>query len=186
MASETSSTAGLAGRYATALYELAHDSGTIDQVAADLVQLKELIEQSADMRHLICSPLIPRVQQGKAMAAIVAGVGFSDLTRRFVGVIASNRRLAQLPGLIAAFESLLAQRRGELEAEVTSAIALTPAQVNAVAGSIPGATGRKVRLVLKVDPKLIGGLRVKVGSRLVDASIATKLSRLQLAMKGTA
>jgi len=179
-------TAGLAGRYATALYELAHDAGSLDQVAADLAAIKTMLASSADARHLIASPLIPRAQQGKAMAEIIARAKIGDIARRFVGVIANNRRLAQLPEFIGSFESLVARRRGELEAEVTSALPLSQAQVNAIAGSIPGATGRKVRLVLKVDPKLIGGLRVKVGSRLVDASIAAKLGRLQLAMKGTA
>jgi len=179
-------TAGLAGRYATALYELAHDAGALDQVAGDLATIKTMLAGSADARHLIASPLFARAQQGKAMAEIVAKAQLGAIARRFVGVIANNRRLAQLPAFIESFESLVARRRGELEAEVTSAVPLSQAQVNAIAGSIPGATGRKVRLVLKVDPKLVGGLRVKVGSRLVDASIAAKLSRLQLAMKGTA
>ena len=179
-------TAGLAGRYATALYELAHDSGALDQVAGDLAAVKAMFAGSAEARHLIASPLIPRRQQARAMAEIVAKAQIGDIARRFVGVVANNRRLAQLPEFIDSFESLVARRRGELEAEVTSAVPLSQAQVNAIAGSIPGATGRKVRLVLKVDPKLVGGLRVKVGSRLVDASIAAKLGRLQLAMKGTA
>lgn len=186
MASETSPTAGLPGRYATALYELAHDSGALDEVAGDLARLGALIGDSRDLRHLIASPLIPRAAQAKAMAAIVAQAKLGTLARRFVGVIAGNRRLAGLPAFIAAFEALLAQRRGELAAEVTSAVPLSQSQINAISASIPGATGRKVRLVLNVDPKLIGGLRVKIGSRLVDASIAAKLSRLQLAMKGTA
>jgi F-type H+-transporting ATPase subunit delta len=186
VASETSQTAGLSGRYAAALYDLAHDAGALDQVSADLASLKKLLESSADARHLIASPLIPRAQQAKAMAAIVAKAGLGDLARRFVGVVASNRRLAQLPDLIDSFESLVARRRGDIEAEVVSAIPLTADQHRAIAAAIPGATGRKVRLRLKVDPKLIGGLRIKYGSRLVDASVAAKLSRLQLAMKGTA
>ena len=179
-------TAGLAGRYATALYELAHDAGALDQVAGDLAAIKTMLAGSADARFLIASPLIPRKQQSKAMAELIAKAQIGDIARRFVGVVAGNRRLAQLPEFIDSFESLMARRRGEMEAEVTSAVPLSQSQVNAIAGSIPGATGRKVRLVLKVDPKLVGGLRVKVGSRLVDASIAAKLSRLQLAMKGTA
>lgn len=186
MASETSQTAGLPGRYATALYELAHDAGALDQVSADLAKLKAMLQSSPEARHLIGSPLIPRAQQAKAMAAIVARAELGDLVRRFVGVVASNRRLAQLPDLIDSFDSLVARRRGDIEAEVVSAIPLTSDQHRAIAAAIPGATGRKVRLRLKVDPKLIGGLRIKYGSRLVDASVAAKLSRLQLAMKGTA
>ncbi|MFO0294948.1 MAG: F0F1 ATP synthase subunit delta [Rhodospirillales bacterium] len=186
MASETSQTAGLAGRYATALYDLAHDANALDQVSADLAKLKALLQESADARHLIGSPLIPRAQQARAMAALAEKAGLGDLARRFVGVVASNRRLARLPDLIDSFESLLARRRGDIEAEVVSAVPLTPDQHRAIAAAIPGATGRKVRLRLKVDPKLIGGLRIKFGSRLVDASVAAKLSRLQLAMKGTA
>ncbi len=186
MASETSLTAGLPGRYATALYELAHDSGALDAVAADLARLKALLQSSAEARHLIASPLIPRTQQAKAMAAIVAKAEIGDLARRFIGVVANNRRLALLPELIDSFDALVARRRGDIEVEVVSAIPLTSDQHRAIAAAIPGAMGRKVRLRLKVDPKLIGGLRIKYGSRLVDASVAAKLSRLQLAMKGTA
>lgn len=186
MASESSQSAGLAGRYATALYELAHDANALDQVASDLNRLKSLVAESADTRHLLASPLIPRAQQAKAMGAIAAKAGMGDIARRFVGVIANNRRLSQLMSCIDAFESLLARRRGEVEAEVVSAAPLSQTQINAISAAIPGGTGRKVRLILKVDPKLLGGLRVKVGSRLVDASLSSKLSRLQLAMKGTA
>jgi len=180
--SETSSTAGLPGRYATALYDLAHDAGSLDQVASDLARLRSLIESSAEARQVIRSPLIPRAQQSKMMDAVLDAAGLCDLARRFVGVVVRNRRLAQLPVFIESFESLLARRRGDLEAEVVSAVPLTQAQRTAISG----ATGRKVRLVEKVDPRLVGGLRVKVGSRLVDSSISAKLSRLQLAMKGTA
>jgi F-type H+-transporting ATPase subunit delta len=186
VASETSSTAGLPGRYATALYDLAHDAGSLDQVASDLARLRALIESSPEARQVIRSPLIPRAQQSKMMDAVLDAAGLCDLARRFVGVVVRNRRLAQLPVFIDSFESLLARRRGDLEAEVVSAVPLTQAQRNAISGAIPGATGRKVRLVEKVDPRLVGGLRVKVGSRLVDSSISAKLSRLQLAMKGTA
>ena len=155
-------------------------------VASDLARLRALIESSPEARQVIRSPLIPRAQQSKMMDAVLDAAGLCDLARRFVGVVVRNRRLAQLPVFIDSFESLLARRRGDLEAEVVSAVPLTQAQRNAISGAIPGATGRKVRLVEKVDPRLVGGLRVKVGSRLVDSSISAKLSRLQLAMKGTA
>ena len=184
MASETSLSAGLAGRYATAIYDLAHDAGALDAVAADLARLKAMMAESADLRRLIESPLIARSQQAQAMAALVEKAGLGDLARRAVGVVARNRRLAALPAIIAAFNALLALRRGETVAEVVSARPLTPAQAEAVAAAVRGAAGRKVSLDLKVDPKLLGGLRVKVGSRLVDASLAAKLARLQIAMKG--
>jgi F-type H+-transporting ATPase subunit delta len=186
VAAETSSTAGLAGRYATAFYELADEAKALDAVAADLAQLKKLIGESADLRQLISSPLVPRDQQAKAMLGIVARAGFNDLTRRFVGAVAKNRRLYRMTAIIDAFTAILADRRGEMTAEVTSAKPLSSAQADAVGAALRGALGRKVAVDLKVDPRLIGGLKVKVGSRLVDASLANKLQRLQLAMKGLA
>lgn len=186
MASETSLASGLAGRYATALYELADEQRQLDAVAADLAKLKAMIDDSADLRRLVSSPLISRDQQAKAMASLIARAGVSDLTRRFVGMVARNRRLFSLRSIIDVFTQILAARRGELTAEVTSAKKLSPAQVEAINAALRGAAGRKVMIDLKVDPKLLGGLRVKVGSRLVDASLASKLQRLQLVMKGLA
>ncbi len=184
MASETSLASGLAGRYATALYELADEAKQLDAVAADLAQLKAMIEQSADLRRFVSSPLVSREQQAKAMDALVAQAGLGDLTRRFIGTVAGNRRLFVLPSIVSAFMRMLAERRGELTAEVTSAKPLSTQQVEAVNGALRTAVGRKVTMDLKVDPRLLGGLKVKVGSRLVDASVASKLQRLQLAMKG--
>jgi F-type H+-transporting ATPase subunit delta len=184
VASETSLAAGLAGRYATALYDLADEAKQLDVVATDLARLKTLVDQSADLRRLIASPLVSREQQAKAMDAIVGQAGVSDLTRRFVGTVANNRRLFALRSIIDAFNQILASRRGELTAEVTSARPLSAQQVEAVNNALRTAAGRKVTMDLKVDPKLLGGLKVKVGSRLVDASLASKLQRLQLAMKG--
>lgn len=184
VASKSKSFSGVAERYATALYELAHDARQLDEVAGDLAKLKQLIAGSADLQRLISSPLIPRTEQAKAMAAIVAQAGVSDLTRRFVGMVARNRRLFSLPSIVSAFHAMLAERRGETTAEVTSAKALSAAQVEAIGNALRGTAGRKVQVDVKVDPKLLGGLKVKVGSRLIDASLATKLQRLQLAMKG--
>jgi F-type H+-transporting ATPase subunit delta len=184
VASETSLASGLAGRYATALYELADDAKQLDTVAADLANLRTMIEQSADLRRLISSPLVSREQQAQAMDALVAQAGIGDLTRRFVGTVAGNRRLFKMGAIIAAFTQMLAERRGELTAEVTSAKPLSTQQVEAVNSALRTAVGRKVTMDLKVDPRLLGGLKVKVGSRLIDASLASKLQRLQLAMKG--
>ncbi len=120
VASNSKSPSGVAERYATALYELAHDSRQLDEVAADLTKLKALIAESGDLQRLISSPLIPRAEQAKAMAAIVGKAGVGDLARRFVGMVARNRRLFALPQIISAFHAMLAERRGETTAEVTS------------------------------------------------------------------
>jgi F-type H+-transporting ATPase subunit delta len=184
VASETSLASGLAGRYATALYELADEAKQLDAVAADLARLKTMLEESAELQRLVSSPLISREQQAKAMDALVTQAGIGELTRRFVGTVAGNRRLFALRSIITAFNQMLADRRGELTAEVTSAKPLSTQQVEAVNSALRAAVGRKVTMDLKVDPRLLGGLKVKVGSRLIDASLASKLQRLQLAMKG--
>jgi F-type H+-transporting ATPase subunit delta len=184
VASNSKYSSGVAGRYATALYELAHDARQLDEVAADLTKLSKLVAENADLRRLISSPLLPRAEQAKAMDAVIAKVGVSDLTRRFIGTVARNRRLFALNTIIHAFHAMLAERRGELTAEVTAAKPLSPAQIEAVSNALRGSAGTKIQVDVKVDPKLLGGLKVKVGSRLIDASLATKLQRLQLAMKG--
>jgi F-type H+-transporting ATPase subunit delta len=184
VASDTSLAAGLAGRYATALYELADEAKQLDAVAADLARIRAMIDESEELRRMISSPLISRAQQAKSIDALVAQVGIGDITRRFVRIVANNRRLFALRSVIEVFNRMLAEHRGELTAEVTSAKPLSPQQAEAVNAALRGAVGRKVSMDLKVDPKLLGGLRVKVGSRLVDASLASKLQRLQLAMKG--
>lgn len=184
MASESFHLTGLAGRYATALYELADEAKALDVVSADLIALKKQITESDDLRRLIISPLIPRAQQAKAMLALVEKAGVSDITRRFIGTVARNRRLASLTQIIDGFATLLAAHRGEVTAEVTSAKQLSPAQADALGNALRSAVGKKVAVQLNVDPKLLGGLKVKVGSRLIDASLASKLQRLQLAMKG--
>jgi F-type H+-transporting ATPase subunit delta len=186
VAAETSSHAGLAGRYATALYELAEEAKALDAVAHDLSRLRELIAGSDELRRLIASPLVPRAEQAKAMLGVIEAAGMNDLTRRFVGTVAANRRLHRINAIIAAFKAILAERRGEVTAEVMAARPLTPAQIEAVAAALRGAVGRKVSVDVKVDPKLLGGLKVKVGSRLVDASLAAMLQRLRRAMKGQA
>lgn len=175
---------GLAGRYATALYELADEQKLLDQVAGDLANLKRMLADNADLQRLIASPLVPRDQQAKAVLALVEKMGLSDLTRRFIGTVARNRRLFSLPQIIDAYDTLLAEHRGEVTATVTSAKALSAPQAESVNAALRAAVGRKVAILLHVDPKLLGGLKVKVGSRLIDASLASKLQRLQLAMKG--
>jgi len=174
----------IAERYASAAYELADEGRVLDDVAADLRTLHTLLSESEDLRTLIRSPLIDADDKATAMAAILQQAGAGDLTRRLVGVIARNNRLFVLPAMIKAFLAELAQRRGEVTAEVTSAQPLKQSQLESIAEALRAALGGKVTVDAKLDPSLIGGLVVRVGSRMIDASLKSKLQRLQLAMKG--
>lgn len=185
MASETTVTGAIAGRYAAAIYDLADEQKALDEIAKDLSELSAMIAASADLRRLVRSPLLGREEQTAAMNAVLESAGVSELTRRFVGVVARNRRLFALKAIVAAYLRMLAARRGEVTAEVTSAVKLSQKQADSVAEALRKAVGAKVSVDLHVDPALIGGLVVKVGSRMVDSSLRTKLQRLQLAMKGT-
>ena len=184
MASEGATGGGLAGRYALALLELADERKELDQVAAELATLKTTIADSEDLRDFIRSPLYGRDEQSRAMAAILDKAGAGELTRRFVMVVAHNRRLFALPRMIDAFLSELARRRGEVTAQVVSAYDLSETQKNALLAALRQAIGSKVQMDLRVDRGLIGGLVVKVGSRMIDTSLRSKLKRLELAMKG--
>jgi F-type H+-transporting ATPase subunit delta len=174
----------LAARYASALYELADEAGALDTVAADLKSLRRMIDDSDDFRRFIKSPVLSRADQAKAIKAIGEKAGLHALTQKFLGLGAANRRLFALPGMIAAFLATLAARRGEVTAEVTSAVALSDAQSSAIAAALKQTVGRTVALTAKIDPSILGGLIVRVGSRMVDSSIKSKLQRLKLAMKG--
>lgn len=182
MATET--TGLIAERYASALYELADEAKALDQVAGDLRALKAMMASSQDLVRLIRSPVLGRSDQAKAATALAEKAGFHDLSKRFVGTLAQNRRLFALSSVINAFLAELARRRGEATADVTSAVALTPAQTQALEEALKSVVGSKVSVDLKVDKSLIGGLVVRVGSRMIDTSLATKLRRLRLAMKG--
>lgn len=174
----------LAGRYASALLDLADERKALDEVADDLKALRSLIAESEDLRRLLGSPIFSREEQRKAMGALMDKVETAELTRRFVLVVAENHRLFALPGMIESYLSELARRRGEITAEVTAARSLSDAQQTALLEALRSAVGGKVQLDLKIDPALIGGLVVKVGSRMIDSSLRSKLQRLQLAMKG--
>ncbi len=174
----------IATRYATALFELADSSSALDQVAGDLKALKAMILASEDLRRLIDSPVLSRSEQGGAIAVLATKAGFTELTVKFLGLAAQNRRLFTLPGVIDAYLGRLAARRGEMSASVASAVALTPAQQDALVSTLMTAFGGKVAVEIKVDPSLLGGLVVQVGSRMVDSSLKTKLQHLKLAMKG--
>ncbi len=184
MASEGTGVSGLADRYAAALFELADERKLLDEVAGDLRGLRDLLAESGDLRRLVRSPILSRIEQAKAIGAVAERAGFDALTRNFLGLVAQNRRLFAVPSMIAAFLAKLAARRGEVTAEVTAAQELTPAQLAAVGEQLRRAMGSKIAVEVRVDPALLGGLVVKVGSRMVDASLRSKLHRLQLAMKG--
>ena len=184
MTSKTKGSSGLADRYATALFELAEADKALSEVADELQRIGSMIGESRDLRRLIGSPVISRDDQCKAMDALLEKAEISDLTRRFVGLVARNRRLFALPNMIGAYQDMLAHRRGETTAEVLSAKALTKAQLAGISESLTKAVGTKVALAASVDPDILGGLVVKVGSRMIDSSLRTKLNRMRLAMKG--
>ncbi len=184
MAGDNTSVSDLAGRYAAALLDLADERKALDEVAEDIKTVRALIAESEDLRRLLASPVFTREEQRRAMAALLDRAGIGDLVRRFVLVVADNHRLFALPAMIESYISELARRRGEITAQVTSARTLTDAQQAALLQTLRSAEGAKVQLDLKVDPGLIGGLIVKVGSRMIDSSLRNKLQRLQLAMKG--
>jgi F-type H+-transporting ATPase subunit delta len=184
VAARGTSQGGLAARYAAALFDLADEQKQLDSVAGDLVALRGMMAESGDLRRLVGSPVLSRGDQGRAMAALLGAAGSGDLVRRFIGLVAQNRRLFVLPAIIAAYLAQLAQRRGEITAQVTSARPLDERQRQAVAEAVQRAVGGKVAVDAKVDAGLIGGLVVKVGSRMVDSSLRSKLQRLQLTMKG--
>lgn len=177
-------TAAVADRYAIALFELAEANKSLDQTADELKQFDVLIKETPDLASLVYSPVIGRENQGRAIDAVLAAAGASDLTRRFIGVVAANRRLHLLQAIIAAYLKRLADFRGEVQAEVRSAQPLNPQQLAAVTQAIKQSVGANVTLTTRVEPDLLGGLVVKVGSRMVDTSLKTKLHRLSLAIKG--
>jgi F-type H+-transporting ATPase subunit delta len=177
---------GVAGRYALALFELARDRDALDAVAADLDAFKAMLDDSADLRRLIRSPVVSREDQGKALAALGARAGFAELTTKFLGVMAEHRRLFTLPEAIASYRAMLAEHKGEVGAELVSAVPLREEQIATLAKQLSTAVGKQVMLSARVDPGLLGGLVVRVGSRMLDASLRTKLRQLVLAMKGAA
>lgn len=175
---------GLSGRYATALFDLATEASSLDAVSASLTMLKSALAQSDDLKTLMTSPMITR----KAAAAGVAGVGASlkldSLTANFLGVLAANRRLATLPAIIRDFNALAAARRGEISARVTAAHPLSAEQQAALAAKLKSGLGRDVALDITIDPEILGGLIVRVGSRMIDSSLKTRLDSLGQALKG--
>ena len=176
--------ASLAGRYATALFELARDERQLEAVAASLATVRQALSESEDFRELTSSPLISREQATGAMTATAQAMRLDPITANFLGVVAQNRRLSQLPQIIRAFNMLAAAHRGETTAEVTSAHPLTDDQIAALKNNLKTCLGRDVAVDLSVDPTILGGLVVKIGSQMIDGSIRTKLNTLAQAMKG--
>jgi F-type H+-transporting ATPase subunit delta len=186
LASETTGISGLAERYAAALFELAEERHALDQAANDLRQLRAMLAESPDLVRLVRSPILSRAEQGKAIEAVAARAGLAPLLRDFLGVVARNRRLFALPAMIEQYLAKLAERHGEVAAAVTTAQPLSEAQAAALSEQLRRSVGRRVSLEVKVDPALLGGMIVTIGSRMVDSSIRSKLRRLQFAMKGAA
>jgi F-type H+-transporting ATPase subunit delta len=176
--------ASLAGRYASALFDLASEAGTVSAVESDLETLGRALAESADLRALTTNPEIGRGAQGAAVEGVAAVLGTSELTRKFLGVLAANRRLGKLGDVIRAFRTIAAAQRGEVTAEVTSAHALTDAQLDQLKTRLTAREGRTVKLSTKVDSDLLGGLVVTIGSKRIDGSIRTRLNSLAQAMKG--
>lgn len=177
-------TASLQGRYASALYELASENKAVSAVESDLDKLGEAIATSADLSALIRNPRVSRDATAKVMDGIVSLLELSPITKNFLGVLANNRRLAALPEIVRAFASIAAAARGEVTAEVTSAHALTATQLKALAAKLKEREGKDVKIKANVDPELLGGLVVRIGSTQIDSSIRTRLNSLAQAMKG--
>jgi len=171
-------------RYATALFELAQEAKSLDQVAADLDAFKKMLDESEDLVRLVRSPVFAAHDQIRALDALFAKAGIKGLAANFIRLAARNRRLFAIADMIADYRALLAAQRGEISAEVTSADKLSARQVSRLKAELKAAVGRDVLLAQKVDPAILGGLIVKVGSRMVDSSLATKLNTLKVAMKG--
>jgi F-type H+-transporting ATPase subunit delta len=173
------------GRYASALFDLAKDQGQLKEVEADLAKFSAVLDSSPDLKRMVRSPVFSAGDQGKALAAIFAKGGLGGLTANFLKLLARNRRLFAVSDMIKIFNALAARQRGEVTAEVTSAHALTGEQLAALKESLKASAGKEVLLHAKVDPALLGGLVVKIGSRMIDSSLRTKLNSLKVAMKGT-
>ena len=176
--------ASLAGRYATALFGLASDEQQVDAVGRSLDSVEAAMTESADFRALVTSPLIGRADAGKTIRALVPALGLDVITGRFLGVLADNGRFSELKSVIRLFRDLAADARGETKAEVTSAHPLGDDQIAALKAKLKARVGRDITLDAKVDPSILGGIVVRLGSQMIDASIATKLTTLATAMKG--
>lgn len=183
MAQSSSQISGVAQRYAASLFELAAESKAVSRVETELRQFQALIDSSSDLKRLISSPVFSAEDQLRAISAIADKAGLKGLTGNFLRVVARNRRLFAIPGMIRAFVEIAARARGEVAADVVSAHALTSAQEKELAATLKAIAGKDVAVNVAVDPSLLGGMIVRLGSRQIDTSLKTKLNSLELALK---
>lgn len=183
MSEPASISAGIAGRYATAVFELAKEAKGLGALEADVAALGQALKESAELREVIASPVVSREAQGRALAALAGKMGLSGTVANTLALMAGNRRLFVLPQLLAALGDMIASEKGEVTAEVTTPAALSAEQADKLAASLSKTFGKTVKLVTTVDESLIGGLIVKVGSKMIDTSIRSKLASLQNVMK---
>lgn len=177
------SQSNLGGRYAQALFDLASDADAIGAIEADLDALKAMRAESADLRRLLDSPVFDSADRARALNALAERAGFQPLTRKFLGLLAANRRTAALPQVIEGFRRLSAQRRGAVEADVVTAVPLTQEQRNSLAAALGQSLGMSTEISVRVDPSILGGIKIKVGSRLFDASVKSRLDQLKFALQ---
>ncbi len=180
---DDSKASNVGGRYAQALFDLASENKQIAAVEADLKSLKTALAESKDLRVLVGSPAFGAEDKGKGLAAIAAKAKFTDTTKKFLGLLAANGRASSLASVITGVEDLAAKARGAVSAQVTTAMALTEAQTQALAAALRLALGKDPEIDTRVDPAILGGLKVRVGSRLFDASLKTRLDSLKFALK---
>jgi F-type H+-transporting ATPase subunit delta len=183
VATDDTITGGVAGRYASALFELAEEANQVRQVEKDLIALQGLLDGSADLKRMVRSPVFSSEEQGRAISAVAVKAGVAPLIVNFLKVLARNRRLFAVNEMIRTFLALAARQRGEVNAEVASAHPLNDEQLAALKETLRASAGKDVQLITKVDPTLLGGLIVKMGSRMIDSSLRTKLTSLKTAMK---
>ena len=183
MSGDQSIQSGMPGRYATALFELAHEAGALDAVAGDVEAFRAMLDESDELRRMVRSPVFTANEQERALDAVMNKAGISGLVANFLKLLARNRRLFAVADVLKAFRALLARHRGEVTADVTSAKPLSDDQMQALKQSLRASIGKDVQVNTAVDPSLLGGLIVKVGSRMIDSSIRTKLNALGVAMK---
>jgi F-type H+-transporting ATPase subunit delta len=180
---DDSKASNVGGRYAQALFDLANDEKKLRAVEADLKALKQMRADSKDFRTLLASPAFSAEDKGRALGALADKARFDSTTKKFLGLLAANGRISVLPAVITAFEALSATARGVVSAQVTTAVPLTPAQAQGVAASLRTALGKDPEIETRVDPSILGGIKVRVGSRLFDASLRSKLDSLKFALK---
>lgn len=183
MANETINSASVAGRYATALFDLAKEQNAVGPVEADMNAFDAMLSESEDLQRLVSSPVFSAEEQARAVSALLDKAGIGGVSGNFIRLVAKNRRLFAVPDMIKGFKALAASDRGEVAAEVVSAQELSAEQTEALKAQLKSAVGKDVQLTAKVDPSLLGGLIVKMGSRMVDSSLRTKLNNLKVAMK---